>query len=79
MESPYRALTVKNRLLQWTEEMLNATSKTKESLGNANKLHHFVQDAPTLLTVDASDLAVGVFLSNSLVTCEYPWHCLVGN
>ena len=57
-----RALTGKNQLLEWTEEMLTAFSKTKEALANATMLHHPLQDAPTSLTVDASDMAVGTVL-----------------
>ena len=54
-----RALTVKNKLLEWTEEILNAFSKAKEALANATMLHHTLQVAPTSLTVGASDTAIG--------------------
>ena len=57
-----RALTGKNQLLEWTEVMLNAFSKTKEALANATMLHHPLKDAPTSLTVDTSDMAVGAVL-----------------
>ena len=40
--------------------MLNAFSKTKEPLAIiATMLHHSVQDAPTSLDADASDIAIG--------------------
>ena len=58
-----QALTDKNQLLEWTEEMLNALSLTKEALTNATMLYHLLlQDAPTSLTVDACDIAVGAVL-----------------
>ena len=34
--------------------------KDKESFADATMLHHPLQDAPTSLTVDASDIVVGV-------------------
>jgi len=42
--------------------MLSAFTNTKQALANATMLHHPQQRAPTSLTVDASDLAVGAVL-----------------
>ena len=45
-----------------SEDMTKAFEATKEALADATLLHHPVQGAPTVLTTDASDTALGAVL-----------------
>lgn len=62
----YRALSVSKKLLVWTSDMDTAFSKSKEVLQRATLLTHPRFDAPTSLTVDASDVAVGAVLEQHI-------------
>ena len=55
----YKAIAKKAKLVEWTEDRTDAFTKVKEALAQATMLVHPVSDAPTALTVDASNLAVG--------------------
>ena len=57
-------------LISWTDQMTAAFSAAKKALSDATLLAHPILDAPTTLTVDASDLAVGGVLEQ-LVNNEW--------
>ena len=61
MQPLFAALAGKTKLrhLIWTDEMSTAFDTTKQALADATMLAHPLQDAPTALTTDASDTAVG--------------------
>lgn len=59
MQPLYDAVSSKKKLVEWTEVRETAFAQAKESLSNAAMLIHPQADAPTALTVDASDQAVG--------------------
>lgn len=59
MQPLYDAVSGKDKLVEWTANRETAFAKAKESLTNAAMLVHPQTDAPTALTVDASDHAVG--------------------
>merc|ERR1712020_103910 len=50
------------KTLDWSDDMAGSFKATKEALANATMLHHPVQGAPTALTSDASDTALGAVL-----------------
>ena len=61
----YQALAggkTRQKILVWSEEMLKSFNITKEALANARMLHHPIKGAPTALTSDASDTALGAVL-----------------
>ena len=58
----FGALTGKPKTLIWKEEMVKAFQDTKAALAEATLLTHPRHDAPTALTADASDQAVGAVL-----------------
>ena len=60
----YQALAGRSRpkTLDWSEDMVKSFEATKQALANATMLHHPVQGAPTALTSDASDTALGAVL-----------------
>ena len=61
----YQALTggkTRPKSLEWTDDMVKGFVDTKEALANTTLLHHPVQGAPTALTTDASDTALGAVL-----------------
>ena len=58
----FEALTGKPRTLVWDEAMVTAFHETKKALAEATLLTHPRLDAPTSLTADASDQAVGAVL-----------------
>ena len=64
----YQALTGKPRpkALCWTDDMVKGFESAKEALANATMLHHPVQGAPTALTSDASDTALGAVLEQRI-------------
>ena len=62
MQPLYKAIDVKRKLLVWTSELDMAFKQSKEALANATMLVHPCHEAPTSLTVDASDVAVGAVL-----------------
>lgn len=49
----------KNNHLEWTDNMSKAFVDTKSALAKATMLSHPCHNAPTALTVDASDVALG--------------------
>ena len=58
----FEALTAKSKTLVWYEVMMKAIQDTKKALAEATLLTHPRHDAPTSLTADASDQAVGAVL-----------------
>ena len=58
----FEALTGKPKKLSWNDAMVKAFQGTKKALAEATLLTHPRQDAPTSLTTDASDLAIGAVL-----------------
>ena len=54
------------KTLNWSEKMNTAFENTKKALADATMLHHPVPDAPTALTSDASDLAIGAVLEQKI-------------
>lgn len=54
------------RRLVWTDVMISAFAATKSTLAKSTMLVHPVFDAPTALTVDASDTAVGGVLEQKV-------------
>ena len=53
-------------LLSWTDQMTATFSTAKKALADATMLAHLLLDAPTALTVDASDLAIGGVLEQRI-------------
>jgi len=51
-----------NVALEWTHELSNAFTRTKNLLTHATALNYPVSDAPISLTTDASDVAAGAVL-----------------
>ena len=62
MQPLYKAVDMKCKLLVWTSELDTSFKQSKEALANATMLVHPCHEAPTSLTVDASDVAVGAVL-----------------
>ena len=62
MHPLYAATAEKTKNITWTCEMSSAFEKVKETLANASMLAHPRTDAPTAVTTDASDTAVGAVL-----------------
>ena len=62
MQPLYKAIDMKHKLLVWTSELDTAFRQSKEALAKATMLVHPGHEAPTSLTVDASDIAVGAVL-----------------
>ena len=62
----FDALASKQKSLTWSETMTKSFDATKTALAKATLLAHPHQDAPTSLTTDASDYAVGAVLQQSL-------------
>ncbi len=74
MQPLFAALAGKPRALQWSDTMVKAFEDAKSALAGATMLTHPRCTAPTLLTVDASDLAVGAVLSSWCIVFGIPWH-----
>ena len=53
----------KSKVIKWTDQCDDAFRSSKEALARATLLHHPDPAAPTILTVDASDVAVGAELA----------------
>ena len=62
----YSALAGKPKTLEWSEPMVAAFQDTKAALTRAVMLVHLCSNAPTSLTVDASEQAVGAVLQQLL-------------
>ena len=62
MQPLYKAIDMKHKLLVWTSELDVAFRQSKGALAKATMLVHPGHEAPTSLTVDASDVAVGAVL-----------------
>ena len=62
MQPLFLALAGKPRTLQWSDGMVKAFTHAKTALAGATMLTHPRCNAPTSLTVDASDLAVSAVL-----------------
>ena len=83
MQLLFSALVGKPRILQWSDAMVKAFQDAKTALARATMLMHPRHNAPTSLTVDASDLAFSsswcmVFFGNprhfSANNCTPPPH-----
>jgi transposase InsO family protein len=59
MQPLYTLLSSKDKLITWTAQLESAFEESKQILASATMLSHPHYDAPTALTVDASDVAVG--------------------
>ena len=57
------AIRGKDKSIVWSSECIMAFNKSKSALASAVMLHHPDPSAPTKLTVDASDTAIGAELS----------------
>ena len=68
MKPLYKTLSVKPRPkeLEWTSELDLAFQKAKCLLADATLLHHPVLGAKTVLTTDASDVAIGAVLEQQI-------------
>ena len=68
MKPLYKALSTKPRPkeLEWTSELDLAFQKAKRLLADATLLHHPVPGARTVLTTDASDIAIGAVLEQRI-------------
>ena len=68
MKPLYKTLSVKPRPkeLEWTSELDLAFQKAKRLLADATLLHHPVPGARTVLTTDASDVAIGAVLEQKI-------------
>ena len=55
----YKVASTQQKLLDWTRQLRNAFAQTQQALAQATLLHHPMKNAPTALTVDASDKAAG--------------------
>ena len=87
MRPLFAATTGSAKAIIWTPTMDDAFENTKAALGNATMLVHPVNDAPTAITVDASDIAIGgvlqqlvrgvweplAFFSKQLRNAEQKW------
>ena len=62
----FSAVSGKSKLVSWTSDMEAAFMTSKEVLANATMLVHPQSEAPTSLTVDASDIAVGAVLEQQI-------------
>ena len=62
MQPLYKTINMKCKLLVWTSELDPAFKQSKEALAKATMLVHPGHEAPTSLTVDASDVVVGAVL-----------------
>ena len=65
----FEVLTGNPRTLVWNEAMVNAFQDTKKAMVEATLLTHSRHDAPTSLTADASDQAVGAALQQICAWC----------
>ena len=54
------------KMVEWSQDMLTAFSAAKQALAAATLLVHPHVSAPTLFTVDASNISVGTFLEQLL-------------
>ena len=66
------ATATKAKILQWNDTMVQAFQEAKTALASATMLTHPRRTAPTSLTVDASDLAVGAVLQQLVHDCWQP-------
>ena len=66
------ATATKAKILQWNDTMVQAFQEAKTALASATMLTHPRRTAPTSLTVDASDLAVGAVLQQLVHGCWQP-------
>ena len=58
----YRAIANNNKILQWSDSLQTSFTQAKQALANATLLHYPKSNAPTTVTVDASDVAIGAVL-----------------
>ena len=66
MKPIYAAMSNASKTLLWTTELQNAFCNSKTALANATLLHHPRDQAPTALTTDASDTAIGAVLETGI-------------
>ena len=58
----YRAIANNNKILQWSDSLQTSFTQAKQALAHATLLHYPKSNAPTAVTVDASDVAIGAVL-----------------
>ena len=58
----YRAIANNNKILEWSDSLQTSFTQAKQALANATLLHYPKSNAPTTVTVDASDVAIGAVL-----------------
>ena len=58
----YRAIANNNKILEWSDSLQTSFTQAKQALANATLLHYPKSNAPTAVTVDASDVAIGAVL-----------------
>ena len=72
MRPLYALMSGKEKLLRWSDEAISAFDACKKLLADAVMLSFPVSDAPTALTTDASDTAVGAVLEQFVDGCWRP-------
>ena len=70
----FTALTSTTKTVVWAEGMIKAFQDTKTALAGAVLLTHPRPNAPTSLTVDASEQAAGAVLQQLVHGVWQPWH-----
>ena len=68
----YEHVSGKKKLIEWTPKLEAAFNGSKEALARATMLVHPRGDAPTALTLDASDLAIGAMIEQLTEACWKP-------
>ncbi len=69
---PLRALLRHDAAWHWSRDCQNAFDKVIDSIASASALAHFNTDATTIVTTDASSVAIGACLSQSINGEERP-------
>ena len=62
MAQLYRAVGNNSKILQWSDFLQTSFTQAKQALANATLLHYPRKNAPTVVTADASDVAIGAVL-----------------
>ena len=66
MQPLFTSTKGKTKIVEWSQDMLTAFSAAKQTLAAATLLVHPHATAPTSITVDASNIAVGGVLEQLL-------------
>ena len=75
LSEPLRRLTRKDIPFQWSQQCQQSFDTLKQKVQNALSLHIFNPDDPTIITSDASDVAVGATLTQIQKNKEVPIAC----